>query len=243
MRVKGVRFPRFTPNRYNMQFADVNNIRLRAQNANSGDIGKCPWSGYPVKAKVGEIRQYWSYIGEKPTLPEGYENESVWHYNWKSLVQDNNCEIIYGENNEHRADIVGNDQTIIEIQKSPIDIRIVRERIEFYQGFSNERMIWIVDATKYFKRTFDIVKKENFFKVIWKNKRQWTYLIAQNPNCHLFLDINHRKNNLLKTWVNKGEIHCRFYNKTCFYDEYLSDCGTCENDETVLRKLISEEKN
>ena len=57
-----------------MQFADYKNIRLRAKNATSGDIGKCPWSGYPVKAAVGEIRQYWSYLGEKPTLPEGYEN-------------------------------------------------------------------------------------------------------------------------------------------------------------------------
>lgn len=226
-----------------MQFAKHKNIRLRARNANSGDIGKCLWSGYPVKAKVGEIRQYWSYIGEKPILPEGYENESIWHHNWKSLVQDGNCEIIYGENNEHRADIVGNNNTIIEIQKSPIDIRIVRERIDFYKNFSNERMVWIVDATKYFKNTFDIEKNGKFFKGVWKNKRQWTYLIAQNPNCNLFLDINHKKNNLLKTWINKGEIYCMFYNKTRFYNEYLSNYGTCNNDEKVIEKLISEEKN
>lgn len=226
-----------------MQFADYKNIRLRAKNATSGDIGKCPWSGYPVKAAVGEIRQYWSYIGEKPALPEGYENESIWHHNWKSLVQDNNCEVIIGENNEHRADIVGNNNTVIEIQKSPIDIRIVRERINFYQTYSNERMVWVVDATKYFKKTFDIVKDGKFFKAIWKNKRQWTYLIAQNPDCNLFLDINHNKNNLLKTWVRQGEIYCMFYNKTRFYNEYLKDYGTCKNEEEVREKLISKEKN
>lgn len=226
-----------------MQFADYKNIRLRAKNATSGDIGKCPWSGYPVKAAVGEIRQYWSYLGEKPTLPEGYENESVWHHNWKSLVQDNNCEVIFGVNNEHRADIVGDNNTIIEIQKSPIDIRNVRERMNFYQDYSNERMIWIVDATPYFKKTFDIVQDGKFFKAIWKNKRQWTYLIAQNPDCNLFLDINHNKNNLLKTWVRKGEIYCMFYNKTRFYNEYLQNYGTCKNEDEVLSKLISKEKN
>jgi len=151
--------------------------------------------------------------------------------------------VFFGENNEHRADIVGDKETIIEIQKSPIDIRVVRERINFYQDFSNERMIWIVDATRYFKKTFDIKKSGKFFKAIWKNKRQWTYLIAQNPNCHLFLDINHGKNNLLKTWINNGEIYCMFYNKTRFCNEYLSTCGNCSSGDEVLNKLMSEEKN
>ena len=120
-----------------MQFAKLNGKRIRAKNANSGDIGECPWTGKPVKAKVGELRQYWTYIGDKPVLPEGYENETQWHFNWKSLVNDENCEVVYGENNEHRADIVGNNGEIIEIQLSPIDIRIVRERliaVHFFQA-------------------------------------------------------------------------------------------------------------
>ncbi len=225
-----------------MQFARNNGKRLRAKNAKSGDIGECLWTGHPVKAKVGELRQYWSYIGEKPNLPEGYENETIWHYNWKSLVKDDYCEVLFGENNEHRADIVGNKNTIIEVQLSPIDIRIVRERIEFYKPISKERVIWIVDATTYFKNTFDIEKSGQFYKAKWKNKRQWTYLIAQNPDCHLFLDINHKKNYLLKTWVNKGDIFCKFYEKTKFYSEYLSDVGTCDSEEHIIEKLTKEEK-
>lgn len=226
-----------------MQIAKFNNKRTRAKDVNSGDIGECYWFKLPVKAKVGEIRQYWSYIGGKPIFPEGYENESIWHYNWKSLVTDASCEVVYGDNNEHRADIVGNNNCIIEIQKSPIDIRIVRKRIEFYKQYSKERMIWIVDATKYFKNTFDIVKDGKYFKAKWKNKRQWTYLIAQTPNCNLFLDINHKKNFLLKTWINKGEIYCMFYTKTRFYSEYLNDYGICKNEDEVLEKLLSNSKN
>ena len=225
-----------------MQFAKLNGKRIRAKNANSGDIGECSWSGKPVKAKVGELRQYWSYIGEPPILPEDFENETQWHFNWKSLVNDDNCEIFYGENNEHRADIVGNNGVIIEVQLSPIDIRVVRERIEFYKQFSCDRIIWVVDATKYFKKTFDIEKSGKFYKAIWKNKRQWTYLIAQTTDCHLFLDINHKKNYLLKTWVNKGEIYCSFYEKTKFYYEYLCDVGQCNSTEQIIEILTKEEK-
>jgi len=225
-----------------MQFARINGQRKRAKDVHSGDIGKCLWTGLSVKAKVGELRQYWTYIGEKPKMPQGYENETIWHYNWKSLVKDDFCEIIFGENNEHRADIVGNNNTIIEVQLSPIDIRVVRERIEFYRKITKDRMIWIVDATKYFKNTFDIEKSEQFFKVKWKNKRQWVYLIAQNIDCHLFLDINHKKNYLLKTWVNNGEIFCVFYEKTKFYKEYLSEVGQCETVEKIIERLTNNEK-
>ncbi|GAL86056.1 competence CoiA-like family protein [Sporocytophaga myxococcoides] len=225
-----------------MQIAKFNGKRLRAKYAISGDIGECPWSGMPVKAKVGELRQYWSYIGDKPQMPEGYENETIWHCNWKSLVKDDSCEIIFGENNEHRADIVGNNNTIIEIQLSPIDIRIVRERIEFYKRVSNQRLTWIVDATKYFKNTFDIEKSGQFYKATWKNKRQWTYLIARNTDCHLFLDINHKKNYLLKTWVKNGEIYCMFYEKTKFYFDYLSEVGQFNSNEEIIKHLTKEEK-
>ena len=226
-----------------MQIALLNGVRTRAKDANSGDIGECTWSGYPVKAKVGEIRQYWSYIGESPQLPEGYENETLWHFNWKRLVNDNNCEVVFGDNREHRADIVGQGNTIIEIQKSPIDIRVVRERIEFYSNFTSDRIVWLVDATDYFKKTFDIEKDGKFFKVKWKNKRQWTYLIAQRLDCHLFLDINYSKNYLLKTWVKKGQIYCTFYKKTRFYDDYLKEIGSCNNHNEVLSVLSCPEKD
>ena len=225
-----------------MQIARFNGQRLRAKYVRSGDIGECIWTGQQVKAKVGELRQYWSYIGDKPEIPEGYENETIWHYNWKSLVKDDFCEVVYGEQNEHRADIVGNNNNIIEIQLSPIDIRLVRERINFYKKYSNDRVIWIVDATKYFKKTFDIEKTGDFYKAKWKNKRQWVYLIAQTTDCHLFLDINHKKNYLLKTWVNKGEIFCIFYEKTKFYKEFLSQVGQCISDQEVMDKLTNEAK-
>lgn len=225
-----------------MQFARLNGQKIRAKNAKSGDIAECLWTGEPVKAKVGELRQYWTYVGKPPIMPEGYENETIWHFNWKSLVKDDFCEVIFGENKEHRADIVGNNRVIIEVQLSPIDIRVVRERIEFYKPLTGDRVIWVVDATKYFKKTFDIEKKGQHYKVKWKNKRQWVYLIAQDLDCHLFLDINHKKNFLLKTWVYEGEIFCRFFEKTKFYKEYLSEVGQCETDEKVLEHLASEEK-
>lgn len=226
-----------------MEIALFENNRCRASEAYSGAIGKCLWSKLAVKAAVGELRQYWTYVDKKYILPVGYENESVWHHNWKSLVQNENCEVIYGDNNEHRADIVGNNGTIIEIQKSPIDIRIVRERIAFYSNFSKERIVWLVDASQYWKKSFDIKRNGKFYEVKWKNKRQWTYLIAQNTDAHLFLDFNINSELLLKTWVNKGKILCCFYNKTKFYDNYLSEVGICVDSKNVISKLLSDIKN
>lgn len=218
--------------------------RVRAKGRLSGATGICPWSKCPVKAKVGEIRQYWSYSGEKPVMPEGYENETIWHYNWKSLVRSQNCEVVFGENNEHRADIVGNDGVIIEIQKSPLDIRLVKERIDFYKRISdNNRVIWVVDATPYFKKTFDIEPTgNNTFRITWKPKRLWTYHIAKTPYCHLFLDINYKKEYLLKVWVHKSDLYCSFVKKQVFYNDYLKDVGVCKTDEEIIGILTRSDK-
>ena len=116
-----------------MLIALFNNQRVRAEVAGSGSIATCPWTNLPVKAHVGLIRQYWAYVGGQPNLFNGYELESEWHMSWKATIQDQYCEVVMGANNEHRADILGSNNTVIEIQHSAIDIRDSRERIQFYK--------------------------------------------------------------------------------------------------------------
>lgn len=209
-----------------MVIALVNGQRLRAEQAGSGSIGICPWTRLEVKAKVGEFRQYWAYIGGQPKLPEGYEIETEWHYNWKIPIQDDFCEVVCGENNEHRADIIGNKETVIEIQNSPIDIRIVRERTIFYKNLSSKRVIWLVNACDYWntrlKVQFD--KREgNIYPIEWKPVRQWVIEIAKTTDSNLFLDYNSRSDKLLQMWIHDKKLKGTFITKIDFFNRYFHE--------------------
>ena len=215
-----------------MVIALVNGQRLRAEQAGSGAIGICPWTGLEVRAKVGEIRQYWAYIGGQPELPEGYEIETEWHYNWKFPIHDDFCEVVCGENNEHRADIIGNKETVVEIQNSPIDIRIVRERTNFYNNLSNKRVIWLVNASDYWqtrlkvrfdKGKFDKRIGNNIYPIEWKPVRRWVVEIAKTPNSNLYLDYNSKADKLLQMWVYDKQLKGMFITKVNFFKRYLFD--------------------
>ena len=68
-----------------MLIALHNGRRVRAHIAGSGALGTCTWTGLPVKACVGEILQYWAYVGGAPKLPAGYEPESYTLFSYASV--------------------------------------------------------------------------------------------------------------------------------------------------------------
>ena len=89
-----------------MKYAKYNGQKTQAYTVKSGDIGTDLWyEDYEVVACVGKYRQYWKYTNDKPILPNGYEPESEWHAAWKKAIKDDFCEVVCGENREHRADI------------------------------------------------------------------------------------------------------------------------------------------
>ncbi|NJC44490.1 UNVERIFIED_ORG: hypothetical protein FHT06_001729 [Xanthomonas campestris] len=206
-----------------MLIALHNSQRKRAEAAGSGQIGKCPWTDLDVKAHVGAIRQYWAYIGGQPRLPPGYEPESEWHRCWKEVVDDAQCEVVMGQNKEHRADILGSNDTIIEIQRSVIDIRDVRDRTEFYFKQSGKRMIWVVDIQEFWLKRFFLVPtdKQGEFKVDWKPRRTWLWDIAKTPDTHLYLEFNQKNDKLLHCWIHKSEMYCKYITKKQFFMTYL----------------------
>lgn len=206
--------------------ANVNGKRMRAKEAGSGSIGICPWTGFEVKAKVGEIRQYWVYKDGKQPEREGYETETEWHINWKSSLKNEFCEVVCGENKEHRADIIGNKETVIEIQNSPIDIRIVRERTNFYKDLSSKRVIWVVNATDYWQTRLKVMfdKREgDVYPIEWKPVRQWVIEIAKTKKTNLFLDYNFKSDKLLQMWVHDGKLKGSFIFKIEFFSRYFYD--------------------
>lgn len=105
------------------------------------DRAICPFCRSEVIAKCGEIvTWHWAHKSLE-TCDSWGEPEGEWHYEWKKLAGLDNTEItIERDGKRHRADIVIND-TVIELQHSPLPVCEVRERENFYN-----KMFWIVDG-------------------------------------------------------------------------------------------------
>ena len=209
-----------------MLLAIHNGERKRAEETFSGAVGSCPWTQLPVKAHVGHIRQYWAYIGGAPNFDKGYEPESEWHLTWKAPIQDQYCEVIFGQNNEHRADILGSENTVIEIQRSIIDIRDSKERINFYERETEKRVIWVVDIQEFWRTRLSISKKPNInghYPVKWKRKRTWLWDIAGNTKTNLYLEFNQSSDKLLHVWIHDKKMVAKFITKQNFFKRYMQE--------------------
>lgn len=207
-----------------MLIALHNGQRKRAEDAGSGALGICPWTNHSVKAHVGLIRQYWAYEGGRPDFERGYEPESEWHINWKTPVQDQCCEVVFGHNNEHRADILGSNNTVIEVQRSIIDIRDSRERVRFYKNETGRRVVWIVDIQEFWRKRFFLEGKSDSqgkYKVKWSPRRSWLWDLASTPDTNLYLEFNQSNDKLLHTWVFNTEMYAKFITKKDFFERYM----------------------
>ena len=223
-----------------MLLALHNGERKRAERAGSGSLGTCPWTQRDVKAHVGLLRQYWAYVGGSPDFTRGYEPESEWHLSWKEPILDDHCEVIIGENNEHRADILGSNDTVIEIQRSIIDIRDSRERVQFYKEITNRRVIWVVDIQEFWRKRFFIngkPDKSGRYEVTWKPKRTWLWDLASTPDTNLFLEFNQYNNKLLQAWVHKKKMYAKFILKLDFFKRYLQGGSKSEFRENPERAV------
>ena len=215
-----------------MKYANFNGVRTHAKNVQSGTIGTDLWfNTYQVVAYVGKYRQYWKYLGEKPQLPNGYEPETEWHSAWKSAIKDEACEVICGDNREHRADIK-TDKYVIEIQRSPIDGWAVVERNNFYSNLTGARLIWIVNVEKPWKEKRisilkDLTSKDGRLIIEWKHKWKWVHEMAVTTATYLFLDFNPRNDKMIMMWdrkdVKTGKYvsYGKWVHKKVFFQNYL----------------------
>lgn len=135
----------------------------------------CPGCGQPVVPKCGTLR-CWHFAHEAGDDCDAWaEGESDWHQQWKEHAPQERCEVVM-EN--HRADIVSADGLIIELQHSPIDVRVIREREVFYR-----KMIWLFDARSYIDR---IVERHSGY-FVWRHAR----LSILSCSCPVYLDTGY----------------------------------------------------
>lgn len=209
-----------------MKYALVNGTKTHAKDVISGTLGKDIWfTDYKVKACVGKYRQYWVYLDGKPNIPHGYEPESEWHSAWKTSVKDEYCEVICGENREHRADI-RTSEYVIEIQKSPIDGWAVIARNKFYMELMGNRLVWVVNVEepwkkKRFNTEFDKKSKDGRFIIKWSYAWKWVIEIAVTKDTFLFFDFNRTNNKLIMMWKYDKTLYGKWVSKVDFFNLYL----------------------
>jgi len=105
--------------------------------------GSCPTCGGAVLAKCGKIRvPHWAHVagGDCDTWSEPL---GPWHRSWQDIVRPQYVEVVRAP---HRADIVGRNDVVIELQHSSINPGAIQDRERFYG-----RMVWLFDATERFR--------------------------------------------------------------------------------------------
>lgn len=210
-----------------MKYAIVNGKRTNIKDADRGDLGyDCWFRDYQVKACKGHYMQYWRYLDDKPILPDGYENETPWHVAWKSSLKDEYVEVISGENNEHRADIMTPDR-VIEIQYSSISYDSACERSDFYKALTGSRLIWIVNVygAAVNKRITTRPNRDNpyILNVEWKYPKKWAVDLSEFDNNDVYLDMSKRPDaSLLKIWKHNNRLYGKWITRERFFNECLS---------------------
>lgn len=108
-----------------------------------GGIGDCPMCRERLIPKCGEIVS-WHWSHRVNDCDPWYEPETEWHLGWKRQVPPSNCEVVMGP---HRADMVGRNGIVIELQRASLETWAARERQEFYRA--RGLFLWVFYAAEF----------------------------------------------------------------------------------------------
>ena len=129
-----------------MQYAKINNTRELA--TETGQRGKCPVCTQRVDSVCGTNKiNHWRHF-VKCTDNWRYEPMSHWHLEWQSHFPKENLEVVCKDSEtgeKHIADIMTNDNVVIEIQNSPISQKEIDSRDDYYNR-NGKRLIWVLNG-------------------------------------------------------------------------------------------------
>ena len=156
--------------------------------------GKCPLCNSIVVPKCGEINiHHWAHK-EKEDCDSWTEPETYWHKSWKESFPLHNREVVVEKNNKkHFADLLNDNGIVIELQNSNIDSKTIKQREAFY----GEKMLWVINGSRYRERIYAIIYKKSDKTLSINNTefRKSSYL--SSPNINDFLSIC---NDFIFTW-------------------------------------------
>jgi hypothetical protein len=147
---------------------DESGIKIEAA---KGRRGVCPTCGEEMLSRCGTIRiWHWGHVARRECDP-WQERESEWHRSWKALAPRERVEVCFGD---HRADILGADDCVIELQHSRLSIREIWEREAFYG-----KMIWLLDGAVLLDR-LRVERSGDEVAFSWAHARP-SWLAARKP--------------------------------------------------------------
>lgn len=130
------------------RYALVDGIKTDILDAQKGVPGLCPLCGQELRPRKGETRGWHWYHVEGRKCDAWYEPKGIWHRWWqdqfnKEWQEVSISKIIDGDNKKHIADILSDENVVIEFQYSHLSVNAIREREEFYGS-----MLWVVNGTR-----------------------------------------------------------------------------------------------
>ncbi len=166
-----------------------------------GLMAVCSYCESSVIAKCGSInRWHWAHKSLNDCDIWG-EGETDWHLEWKSQFDKNQVEVnIEKCNSLHRADVILNDGTILELQHSFITPETILERESFYGS-----MIWVFDLSDCItekENRFHVEEKENaygkYYSFNWLYPKKHVFYVKQRKafdlgNGKIFIVKEHYK--------------------------------------------------
>lgn len=163
-----------------MIWAIVNNERIEATPKTQG---RCPLCNKEVFSRCGEIN-IWHWAHSKGEgCDDWYESESFWHLHWKKTFAKENVEVVIEkENGRHIADIFTEQEVVIELQNSPIQSTVIKERESFY----GSKMLWLINGIT-FKDNFEIFEGDGANKFdLYRHFPEHKQPEKGNKSSHLF---------------------------------------------------------
>lgn len=137
---------RYAPWRIAVHFANVDGQK---RSAFPKGIGECPACSEKAVAKCGTQKLWhWAHATKKNCDP-WWENETVWHREWKSHWAPDQQEVVqYSEitGEKHIADVKNLNGTVLEFQHSQMNETELRSRESFYGD-----MVWVVNGGPFLK--------------------------------------------------------------------------------------------
>lgn len=131
---------------------DKNGNNVSIKDALSTQKYFCPHCNAELIQRKGQIKTHHFAHKPKGECPYSHREMSLWHLEWQSHFDIEQCEVYCCSNDEVCiADVLIND-TVIEFQHSPISYEEISRRT-FFHSRHNRKIIWLFDFRKKYNCT------------------------------------------------------------------------------------------
>lgn len=130
------------------RYALVDGVKTDILGATKGVPGICPLCGEELRPRQGEQRGWHWYHKNGRKCDDWYEPKGEWHKWWQDKFNAEQQEVpirkeIDGKEKKHIADVLTDENVVIEFQYSHLSDAQIKEREEFYGN-----MVWVVNGTR-----------------------------------------------------------------------------------------------